>query len=180
MTKVFEYDSSEKAAIAPLVRFGIVDIKGLGPFMIALNDKGMCWTGMTAKVDKLRKFFPEAVLLRDDKAVQPVAREIAALWTGKAKKLSVPLVLAGTDFERAVWLRLLKIKKGQTVSYGDIAHDIGTPKAVRAVGTAVGKNPLTLVVPCHRVLAQAKGSALKFAWGPGAKKMLLTAEGVRV
>ncbi len=180
MAKVFEYDSSEKADIAPLLRFGVGEIKGLGPFMVALNDKGLCWTGMTDKVEKLRKFFPAAVLLRDDKAVQPIVREIAALWSGKGKKLSVPLVLVGTDFERAVWLRLLKIKKGQTVSYSDIARDIGAPTAVRAVGTAVGKNPITLVVPCHRVLAQAKGAALKFAWGAKAKKTLLTAEGVSV
>lgn len=178
MVKVYEYDSSEKADIAPLVRFGVVDIKGIGTFMIAVNDRGLCWTGMTDSVAKLRKFFPSAVLLRDDKMAQKLSREIAALWAGKTKTLSVPLVLAGTDFERAVWLRLLKIKKGQTVTYSDIARDIGAPKAVRAVGTAVGKNPITLIVPCHRVLAQAKGAALKFGWGPKAKKMLLTAEGV--
>lgn len=180
MAKVFEYDSSEKADIAPLVRFGVAEIKGIGPFMVALNDKGLCWTGMTNSVSKLRKFFPDAVLLRDDKAIQPIVREVAALWGGKAKKLSVPLVLVGSDFERAVWLRLLKIKKGETVSYSDVAHDIGAPKAVRAVGTAVGKNPITLVVPCHRVLAQSKASQLKFGWGPKAKKALLTAEGVKV
>lgn len=180
MVKVYEYDSSEKADIAPLIRFGVADIKGIGAFMVATNDKGLCWTGMTDKVEKLRKFYPEAVLLRDDKMAQKLAREIAAVWMGKSKTLSVPLVLAGTDFERAVWLRLLKIKKGSTVSYGDIAHDIGAPKAVRAVGTAVGKNPITLVVPCHRVLAQARPSHLKFGWGPKAKKMLLTAEGVAV
>lgn len=180
MAKIYEYDSSEKADIAPLVRFGVTNIKGIGTFMIAMNDRGLCWTGMTDSVVKLRKFFPSAVLLRDDKMAQSIAREIAALWSGKTKKLSVPLVLAGTDFERAVWLRLLKIKKGETVTYSDIARDIGAPKAVRAVGTAVGKNPITLVVPCHRVLAQAKGSTLKFGWGPKAKKMLLTAEGVAV
>lgn len=180
MTKVHEYDSSDKAAIAPLLRFGVAEIKGVGPFMMALNDAGLCWAGMTDRVDRLRKFFPDAVLLRDDKAVQSLAREIAALWAGKIKKLSVPLVLAGSDFERAVWLRLLKIKKGATVSYGDIARDIGAPRAVRAVGTAVGKNPITLVVPCHRVLAQSKASQMKFGWGPKAKKALLAAEGIQI
>lgn len=178
MAKVIEYDSSEKADIAPLLRFGVTQVKGVGALMIAVNDKGLCWTGMTDSVSKLRKFYPSSVLLRDDKMAQQLGREIADLWAGKIKKLSVPLVLAGTDFERAVWLRLLKIKKGSTLSYSDIAHDIGVPKAVRAVGTAVGKNPITLVVPCHRVLAQAKGSALKFAWGAKAKGMLLNAEGV--
>lgn len=178
MVKVFEYDSSDKAAIAPLLRFGVAIIKGAGPLMIACNDKGLCWTGMTDSVTKLRKFFPDAVLLRDDKLAATLGKEIAAFWAGKTKKLSVPLVLAGSDFERAVWLRLLRIKKGATVSYSDIARDIGAPKAVRAVGTAVGKNPITLVVPCHRVLAQSKTSQMKFGWGPKAKKALLAAEGI--
>lgn len=180
MVKVFEYDSSDKAAIAPLLRFGVADIKGVGPFMVACNDKGLCWTGMTDKVEKLRKFFPAAVLLRDDKLAAALGKEITALWAGKVKKLSVPLVLAGSDFERAVWLRLLRIKKGATASYSDIARDIGAPKAVRAVGTAVGKNPITLVVPCHRVLAQSKASQLKFGWGAPAKKALLLAEGIDI
>lgn len=180
MVKVYEYDTSEKAAIAPLIRFGVTDIKGVGLFMVAVCDKGLCWTGMTGKIDKLRAFFPQAVLLRDDALAQKTGRAIAAFWAGKSKALPVPLVLAGTDFERAVWLRLLRIKKGSTVSYSDIARDIGAPKAVRAVGTAVGKNPITLVVPCHRVLAQARPAHLKFGWGPKAKKMLLTAEGVAV
>ena len=180
MAKIYEHDRSDKADVAPLVTFGVAQIKGVGPFMIATSDKGLCWTGMTSSVDKLRKFFPDAVLLRDDKMAVKIGREIADLWAGKVKTLSLPLVLIGTDFERAVWLRLLKIKKGATISYSDIAHDIGAPKAVRAVGTAVGKNPITLIVPCHRVLAQARPSQLKFGWGPKAKKMLLTAEGVTV
>ncbi len=175
---VYEHDSSDKAAVAPCLRFGVAEIKGLGPFLMAVNDRGLCWTGMTDSVEKLRKFFPAAVLIRDDKLAKQLGREIADVWSGKAKKLSLPLVLVGTDFERAVWLRLLKIKKGQTTSYGDIAHDIGAPRAVRAVGTAVGKNPLTLLVPCHRVLAQGKSAQLKFAWGPKAKKSMLLVEGV--
>ncbi len=177
---IYEYDRSEAADVAPLIRFGVAELKGIGPFMVAVNDRGLCWAGMTAKTDKLRKCFPQSVLLRDDKMAAKLAREIAALWAGKAKNLSLPLVLIGTNFERAVWLRLLKIKKGTTVSYSDIAEDIGAPNAVRAVGTAVGKNPLTLIVPCHRVLAKGRAAQLKFAWGPGAKKALLTAEGVAV
>lgn len=175
---VYEYDRSEAADVAPLVRFGVAQIKGLGPLMVALNDRGLCWVGLTDKSERLRRFLPKSVLLRDDKLAAQIGREIAALWAGQAKALSVPFVLIGTDFERAVWLRLLKIKRGKSVTYSDIAADIGAPTAVRAVGTAVGKNPLTLVVPCHRVLAKGRASQLKFAWGPEAKKTLLTAEGV--
>lgn len=175
---VYEHDRREAALVAPLLRFGVAEIKGVGPLMMAVNDRGLCWTGMTDKLAKLRTCFPQAVLLRDDKMAAKLGREIAAVWAGKAKSLSVPLVLVGTDFERAVWLRLLKIKKGATVSYSDIAADIGAPAAVRAVGTAVGKNPITLLVPCHRVLAKGRPSQLKFGWGPEAKKRLLTAEGV--
>lgn len=177
--KIIEHDRRDMADVAPLLRFAVVAIKGAGPMLLAVNDHGLCWLGMTDDIRYLKRNFPQAVLLRDDKLVK-LGREISALWSGRSRVLSVPLVLIGTDFERAVWLRLLKIKKGTTVSYSDIARQIGSPRAVRAVGTAVGRNPLTLIVPCHRVLAQARTGQLKFGWGPSAKRKLLAAEGVAV
>lgn len=161
----------------PLIRFTVADVRGIGPMMIACNDKGLVWLGLTDKTDKLQRFFPHAVLMHD-KSLAPIAREIASVWEGKSKDLSVPLVLTGTEFQVAVWKALLKIKSGTTLTYGDIARQIGYPDAIRAVGTAVGKNPLTLLVPCHRVLAKAKGAQLKYGWGPAAKEKLLRAEGV--
>ena len=145
---------------------------------IAANDEGVCWLGMTDNLSCLRKEFPDAVLMRDD-GLRKIAGDIAAVWRGKKKRLSLPLVLTGTGFQMLVWSELLKIKRGETVTYQDIARKIGKPKAVRAVGSAVGANPLTLLVPCHRVLSKS-GTKLKFGWGAEAKKKLLKAEGVRV
>ena len=161
-----------------MVRFTVTNVKGLGPMMVAVNDEGLCWTGMTDSVARLKKEFPASVLMRDDK-LKKLGAEIAALWSGKKKSLSVPLVLTGTGFQMLVWSELLKIKKGTTLTYQEIAKKIGKPKAVRAVGSAVGSNPITLIVPCHRVLSKS-GTKLKFGWGPDVKKKLLNAEGVKV
>lgn len=162
----------------PLVRFSMVKVKGAGIMTIAATDEGICWTGMTDSIVRLKKQFPQSVLLRD-KTLDKFGREFADVWSGKKKALSVPLVLTGTGFQMLVWSELLKIKCGKTVTYQDIARAIGKPKAVRAVGSAVGKNPITLLVPCHRVLSKS-GTKLKFGWGPEAKKMLLDVEGVEV
>ena len=162
----------------PLVRFATTAVKGVGKMTVAVNDEGLCWTGMTDSIVRLRKEFPNSVLMKDKK-LEKLGTEIAAFWSGKKKTFSLPLVLTGTGFQMLVWSELLKIKCGSTVTYQEIAKKIGKPKAVRAVGTAVGSNPITLLVPCHRVLSKS-GTKLKFTWGPESKKMLLNAEGVEV
>lgn len=86
------------------------------------------------------------------------------------------LDLDGTDFQKSVWLVLSKIPYGKTSSYKDIAKFIGNPKAVRAVGTAVGKNPFLIIIPCHRVIKK-DGSLGGFAYGKKIKKKLLNIEG---
>lgn len=162
----------------PLVRFAVTAVKGIGKLTVAATDEGLCWTGLTDSIVSLKKEFPNSVLLRDRK-LEKLGAEIAAVWKGKKKNLSVPVVLTGTGFQMLVWSELLKIKPGSTLSYQDIAKKIGKPKAVRAVGSAVGANPVCLLVPCHRVLSKT-GTKLKFLWGPEAKKRLLKAEGVKV
>lgn len=86
------------------------------------------------------------------------------------------LDLEGTDFQKSVWQALSKIPYGKTSSYKDIAKFIGNPKAVRAVGTAVGKNPFLIIIPCHRVIKK-DGSLGGFAYGKKIKKKLLNIEG---
>lgn len=83
----------------------------------------------------------------------------------------------GTPFQQSVWNELLKIPRGETRTYEDIARAIGKPKAVRAVGTAVGKNSLAVIVPCHRVIRK-DGSIGEYRWGIAKKKKLLESEGV--
>lgn len=88
---------------------------------------------------------------------------------------TLPLVLRGTEFQLKVWEATSDVPFGQTVHYGDIAQAIGHPDAVRAVGTALGKNPLCLIVPCHRVLPKSSDGG-GYAWGAERKKWLLAHE----
>ena len=105
-------------------------------------------------------------------------QELEEYFSGKRKKFSVTLNAEGTPFQKRVWRELRKIPYGQTCSYKDIARRIKNPKAVRAVGSANGKNPHCVVVPCHRVIA-ADGSIGGYAGGLSMKKKLLQLEQFR-
>jgi methylated-DNA-[protein]-cysteine S-methyltransferase len=102
-------------------------------------------------------------------------RQLKDYFTGKLKKFSLKLDFAGTDFQKKVWAALLTIPFGETRSYAQIAKQIGNPKAVRAVGAANGKNPISIVAPCHRVIG-ANGKLIGFAGGLDAKACLLDLE----
>jgi methylated-DNA-[protein]-cysteine S-methyltransferase len=102
-------------------------------------------------------------------------RQLNEYFEGKRKKFSVKLDFAGTEFQKAVWNALLTIPYGETRSYGEIAGQIGNPKAVRAVGAANGKNPISIIAPCHRVIG-ANGKLTGFAGGLAAKSRLLWIE----
>lgn len=99
------------------------------------------------------------------------------LWSQAVQggRLHLPLVLCGTAFQRAVWVELLKVQSGQTISYRQLARQVGKPLAARAVGSAVGANRLGFVVPCHRVVRQ-DGVMGQFRWGPELKAKLLVWE----
>jgi len=104
------------------------------------------------------------------------AQQLHDYFSGQRKSFDLPLQPAwGTPFQRAVWQALQRIPYGHTSTYGDIARAIGNPKAVRAVGAAIGLNPHTIVVPCHRVVG-ANGSLTGFAGGLERKKHLLLHE----
>jgi methylated-DNA-[protein]-cysteine S-methyltransferase len=104
-------------------------------------------------------------------------RQLQAYFAGELKQFDVPLDLsAGTPFQQAVWQALLKIPFGKTTSYGALSSSIGKPLAVRAVGTAIGRNPIGIIVPCHRVIG-ADGSLTGYAGGLHRKEAFLTIEG---
>ncbi len=98
-------------------------------------------------------------------------------FRGRLKNFSLPVSLDGTDFQKKVWRALLKIPYGTTKSYQQVAKAIGRPKAVRAVASAIGANPICLVVPCHRVIG-SNGTLTGYAYGLKRKKALLRLEGV--
>lgn len=103
-------------------------------------------------------------------------RELAEYFAGRRRRFEVPVVLAGTPFQRAVWAALQEIGWGQTLSYGELARQIGRPTASRAVGAANGANPVAIVVPCHRVIG-ADGSLTGYGGGEPRKRWLLEHEG---
>lgn len=96
-------------------------------------------------------------------------------FTGRRKTFDINYLLKGTDFQKKVWAELAKIPYGETVSYKDIATKIGNEKAVRAVGTTNGKNPISIIVPCHRVVG-SNGTLTGYAWGVWRKEWLLEHE----
>lgn len=105
-------------------------------------------------------------------------RELEEYFAGRRREFEIPLDVQGTPFQAKVWAVLARIPYGQTLSYGDVALRIGSPRAVRAVGTANGRNPVCVLVPCHRVIA-ADGSLGGYSGGLEVKERLLALEGVR-
>jgi methylated-DNA-[protein]-cysteine S-methyltransferase len=115
---------------------------------------------------------------RDDQCpvLRETARQLGEYFAGKRQRFELALDFAGTEFQRQVWAALLAIPFGETRSYSDIARQIGNPDAVRAVGAANGRNPISIIAPCHRVIG-ASGSLTGFAGGLAAKQYLLALEG---
>jgi methylated-DNA-[protein]-cysteine S-methyltransferase len=103
-------------------------------------------------------------------------RQLGEYFAGHRSRFDLPLDFAGTPFQRQVWRALLTIPFGETRSYGDIARQVGNPAAARAVGAANGRNPISIVAPCHRVIG-ATGKLTGFAGGLDAKAYLLALEG---
>lgn len=102
-------------------------------------------------------------------------RQLGEYFAGERRAFDVPLSFSGSDFQRSVWSALLTIPFGETRSYGEIAHQIGKPGASRAVGAANGRNPVSIIAPCHRVVGST-GKLTGFAGGLEAKRFLLELE----
>ena len=103
--------------------------------------------------------------------------ELGLYFAGQLREFKVALAPQGTAFQEAVWRRLCAIRCGDTISYGRIAREVGSPQASRAVGAAVGRNPITVIVPCHRVIGE-NGALTGYAGGLHRKQALLDIEGI--
>lgn len=114
-----------------------------------------------------------------DSMLGDVERQLREYFAGERQRFDLELDFAGTAFQKDVWSALLAIPFGETRTYSQIAHEIGNPSAVRAVGAANGRNPISIIAPCHRVIG-ADGTLTGFAGGLVAKEWLLTLEGVAV
>lgn len=111
----------------------------------------------------------------DHPVLAETERQLGGYFAGTRTSFSVPLDFRGTEFQKSVWRALLTIPFGETRSYGEIARQIGRPSASRAVGAANGRNPISIIAPCHRVIG-AKGALTGFAGGLAAKELLLALE----
>lgn len=127
-----------------------------------------------------QKWFPKAFDAPErpgDPLILGAAAQLDDYFHGRRLVFDLPLDLHGTPFQKAVWAELLRIDLGQTRTYSDIAISVGSPQAVRAVGLAVGRNPVGIIVPCHRVIGR-NGTLTGYAGGLDRKQALLRLEGV--
>ena len=154
----------------------------IGEIIVAKTAKGICWLGFKVDereqlcVERIQRHWPKAKLTRDDDAVFEDCEKIMSIWRGQGdKKKKLKLDIYGTNMQIQVWQALLKIPTGETVTYMDIAKQIGKPKASRAIGNAVGANPVSLLIPCHRVI-RATGIIDNYGWGSPRKKLILAME----
>lgn len=151
-----------------------------GAFLLALTDEGICalsflrGRGPRAAVEALRKEWPAAKHVEDPKGTKKVADRI---FGGPPPAGTPPLnvIVKGTDFRIKVWRALVRIPAGSVVSYEDVAVRVGAPKAVRAVGNAVGRNPVAFLIPCHRVVRKT-GALGGYGGGTARKRALLARE----
>jgi methylated-DNA-[protein]-cysteine S-methyltransferase len=146
----------------------------VGELKLVASDKGLSailWENDDPKRVRLGE-------LRED-AAHPILlqtkQELTEYFTGARTVFTVPLDMAGTEFQRKVWAALLAIPFGETRSYGHIAREVGSPNAFRAVGAANGRNPVSIITPCHRAIG-SNGTLTGFAGGLEAKRYLLALE----
>jgi AraC family transcriptional regulator of adaptative response/methylated-DNA-[protein]-cysteine methyltransferase len=157
-----------------VIRHGVASTP-FGSAFVAETPRGLCRlqfieNGGATELAQLRVFWPRAEFLRDDARAAEV---VATIWgaPGRRGPGTLPLAVSGTNFQVQVWRALLELEPGETVTYGSLARKLGKPDAARAVGSAVGANPIAWVIPCHRVL-RAGGLLGGYRWGTARKQMI--------
>jgi methylated-DNA-[protein]-cysteine S-methyltransferase len=146
----------------------------LGPLKLVASDRGLAailWKDENPRRALLRDLVEEP----DHPVLVETERQLHAYFAGRLQRFNLPLDFKGTAFQKSVWQALLTIPFGETRSYREIARQIGRPTAVRAVGAANGRNPISIVAPCHRVIG-SNGDLTGYAGGLAAKHHLLGLE----
>lgn len=152
-----------------------------GRILVASTHKGVCYMGFSDNKEiafsELQKHFPKASFVEQTDEIQQNALQIYSQDWSKINKIK--LHLKGTDFQLKVWETLLKIPTGNLATYGDIAKSINNPNASRAVGTAIGNNPIAFLIPCHRVI-QSTGIFGGYMWGTTRKTAIIGWEASKI
>lgn len=160
------------------IRYGSHDTP-FGDMFVAITDRGICRAAFTEfsavddELDKLRQTWPLATMERDNSDTRHVVDTM--FDTAGREQTPLSLHVAGTNFQLAVWRALLAIPSGEVSSYSGIATALNKPRASRAVGTAVGANPIAFLIPCHRVIRQ-NGGLGGYRWGTSRKRAMLAWE----
>jgi methylated-DNA-[protein]-cysteine S-methyltransferase len=146
----------------------------VGPLLIAGNDEGLQLIEFHAPRHPMRR--GEHWREGDHAVLRRAQAQLSEYFAGRRRHFELPLAPQGTDFQRGVWWELASIPFGGTISYAELAQRVGRPTATRAVGAANGRNPIPIVLPCHRVIG-ADGSLTGFGGGLPTKQFLLQLEG---
>lgn len=159
-----------RSQLAQDVHWSVID-SPVGPLFVAVSEGAVVELGFLGDEEPA----PPDGWSRDDSACDEVRTQLQEYFAGTRRTFELDLAPHGTEFQMAVWLTLRGIPYGATASYGEIAAAVGRPKAVRAVGGANNANPISIIVPCHRVIG-ADGSLTGYGGGLGTKQTLLTLE----
>jgi AraC family transcriptional regulator of adaptative response/methylated-DNA-[protein]-cysteine methyltransferase len=166
-----------KGGAGVTVRWTIADTS-LGKLLIAATDKGLCRVAFEEDALDLATHFPKAEIVPGGAALAELAARVVASVESPDRDQDLPLDVQGTAFQEAVWQALRETPAGETRTYAELAAAAGNPKAVRAAGTACGKNHVAVVIPCHRA-QRSDGSMGGYAYGVDRKVALRTREGVK-
>src|SRR5713101_7617079 len=151
----------------------------LGKVLVAATERGVSAVYLgdsdNAMIAELREEYPRAEIVPATDSFQRWVREIVQRIEGKQPRVELPLDLQATAFQRRVWQELQRIPRGRTRTYSEVARSLGKPKAVRAVARACATNPVSIVVPCHRVIRE-DGTLAGYRWGLSRKEQLLAQE----
>ena len=151
----------------------------VGMLLLAGTSEQLTHLLFADKSQKRSAIVPEPAWEENPRPFAEAVRQLKAYFAGKLQTFSLPVAGRGTEFQRAVWKELQNVPYGQTASYGEIAAAIGRPTASRAVGMANGRNPISIVVPCHRIIG-SNGRLVGYGGGLHRKTRLLQLEGISV
>ena len=168
----------KKGGAGVSIRYGIASCR-LGRLLVAATEKGVCRVSIADTVGELvqdiENEYPHANLRRSDDKLKEYLNIVSRLAEGEQTSESLPLDVRASAFQCRVWERLKAIPHGKTMTYKGIAEDLGLPKGARAVGSTCARNPVALLVPCHRAV-RADGSLAGYRWGVERKRKLLGME----
>jgi AraC family transcriptional regulator of adaptative response/methylated-DNA-[protein]-cysteine methyltransferase len=170
--------AARRGGAGETIRTALADCP-FGRLLVGATEKGVCFIGFAepddALMGDLRRRFPRAQIVSDDASLMGAVRAVVAFLEEPKQALDLPLDLRGTAFQQRVWQTLCKIPPGETRTYAQLADMVGNPAAIRAVARSCATNPVSLAVPCHRVIG-SDGGLTGYRWGVPRKQALLQRE----